>query len=63
MRTSSAVVVLLSLLVAACGITTSPDRGLADDIEAAAEATAELDFYEFSWTADYELTEAETGRR
>jgi hypothetical protein len=54
--------VLASLLVAACGITTSPNRGLADDIEAAAEATAELDLYEYTWIADYELSEAETGR-
>ncbi|MDH3248342.1 MAG: hypothetical protein OEQ47_05245 [Acidimicrobiia bacterium] len=61
-RSGPVTVVLMSLLVGACGITTSPDRTLADDIEEAAEATAGLDSYEFSWTADYRLSESETGR-
>jgi hypothetical protein len=52
----------LALFVSACGITTSPPRGLADEIEAAAANTAELAAYEFSWTAVYELSESETGR-
>lgn len=54
--------VVLSMVVGACGITTSPDRGVADDIEDAAQATADLDFYEFTWTAEYDLSESETGR-
>jgi hypothetical protein len=61
-RTGPVTFVLLSLLVAACGITTSRDRGMADEIEAAAEATAALAAYEFRWTADYGLSEVETGR-
>ena len=61
-RTGPLAVVVMSVLVGACGITTSPDRGLVDDIEEAAQATADLDSYEFTWIADYDLSESETGR-
>lgn len=61
-RTGALTAVLMSILIGGCGITTSPDRGIADDIEEAAQATAQLDSYEFAWTADYELSESETGR-
>lgn len=61
-RNGSVTLVLLSMMVAACGITTSRDRGMADEIEGAAEATAALEAYEFRWTADYDLSESDLGR-
>ena len=61
-RVGALTAVLLSMLIGACGITTSPDRGVAGDIEEAAQATADLESYRFTWTADYELSESETGR-
>ncbi len=61
-RTGPLTVVLMSIMIGACGITTSLDEGLADDIENAAQRTADLDSYEFTWTAEYELSESETGR-
>ncbi len=64
MRTpiGAAQILSLSLLVASCGITTSSPQGISDDIEQAASDTAALAAYEFTWTADYVLTESETGR-
>lgn len=50
------------LVISACGIPTSQPGGLGDEIEQAAEATADLDAYRIEWVADYELSEEETGR-
>ena len=63
-RTDRALVVLSAsiLLLSACGIPTSQPGGLGDEIELAAEATAELDAYRIAWVADYDLSEEETGR-
>lgn len=62
LRNLTTKVVLASMLVTACGIATSPERGLADDIEDAAQRTAALDTYDFAWTAEYELSESDSGR-
>jgi hypothetical protein len=58
---ASALLLSLVLLLSACGITTSPPTGVADEIEDAAAVTADLAAYEFAWTAMYELSESETG--
>ena len=62
-RTGAAPALVLSLvlLLSACGITTSPPTGVADEIEDAAALTADLAAYDFAWTAEYELSESETG--
>jgi hypothetical protein len=50
------------VLVAACGIPTSQPGGLGDEIEQAAIETSELEAYQFTWTADYLLSDPDTGR-
>lgn len=63
-RTDRTLVLLAAsiLLVSACGIPTSQPGGLGDEIERAADATAELDAYRIAWVADYDLSEEEVGR-
>lgn len=58
--TVSALRVLVgSLVLLACGVPTSQRSAESDAIAAAAAATASLPAYEFEWTADYDLIDAE----
>lgn len=50
-------VLVLSLVLSACGIPTSQPSGDGDAISSAAAATASLANYDFVWTADYDLVD------